>query len=123
MPDVDEAVPAFLKKEIRFANGQTYMLQRALNDYRSCHDGTPQEARIVFICTLVDDSSSKKDFIMKIKVQSVSRSLQTSHLFANLPEDCQQLIKHRTKGQAQPQPKSLRLSEYFETPKLHLRRN
>ena len=69
MAELETEVPAFLEKEIAFDNGHVYQLQRPLTNFRSCHDGYPQEARMVFICTRKDTPPSEEEFIMKIKVQ------------------------------------------------------
>jgi hypothetical protein len=70
MADIDEPIPVFIKKEIKFPDGHIYQLQRPLTNYRSCHDGTPQEARMVFICTRSSLATPDEEFVMKIKVQS-----------------------------------------------------
>ncbi|KAK5941244.1 hypothetical protein PMZ80_006521 [Knufia obscura] len=65
----EEAVPIFLDKHVNFPNGRIYELLQPLTNYRSCHDGTPQEARIVFLCKETEPQPLQDDFVMKIKVQ------------------------------------------------------
>lgn len=65
----DEPVPDFIPQTVTFASGEVFELVKPLTNYRSCHDGTPFEARIVFICRRVSDEASAEELIMKVKVQ------------------------------------------------------
>ena len=67
----DEPVPLFIDSTVTFGSGESYELLKPLTNYRSCHDGTPFEARIVFVCRLLSDLAQGEEFIMKVKVQSV----------------------------------------------------
>lgn len=69
MAEVDEPIPAFLKEKIAFPDGQTYQLRRPLTNYRSCHDGEPQEARMVFFCRRIEPSDTEEEYVIKVKVQ------------------------------------------------------
>lgn len=67
-----EAVPSFIDKTVNFPDGSSFRLGKALTNYRSCHDGVPAEARMVFICTRNTDRASDamlEEFVMKVKVQ------------------------------------------------------
>lgn len=67
-----EAIPSFIEKTVNFSDGSTFRLGRPLTNYRSCHDGVPAEARMVFICTRDNDRASgttPEEFVMKVKVQ------------------------------------------------------
>lgn len=66
-----ESVPAFLDKRVEFPDGQSYELLQPLTNYRSCHDGTPQEARMVFLCKQIGPLASEVEFVVKVKVQWV----------------------------------------------------
>lgn len=65
----DEPVPEFVPRQVTFSSGDTFELVKPLTNYRSCHDGTPFEARIVFTCRRVSDEASTEDLIMKVKFQ------------------------------------------------------
>lgn len=69
MGAAEEAIPDFVEPRITFSSGQTYEILEPLNDYRSCHDGTPQEARMVFTCRRVGSEPSSEVLIMKTKTQ------------------------------------------------------
>jgi len=67
-------IPHFLGnlKVVDFPEGESYELLQPLTNFRHCQDGTPAEARIVFICRQLGSHSqqpSKDEFVMKIKVQ------------------------------------------------------
>ena len=65
----DEPVPEFIPQTVTFSSGETFELVEALTNYRSCHDGTPFEARIVFRCRRTSEETSNEELIMKVKVQ------------------------------------------------------
>jgi hypothetical protein len=72
MEGADGAIPAFLAKVVDFSEGISYELLQPLTNFRHCHDGTPAEARIVFLCRQLGPDSqqpSNNEFVMKIKVQ------------------------------------------------------
>ncbi|KAK6365052.1 uncharacterized protein PV06_09643 [Exophiala oligosperma] len=63
-------IPSFIDKVISFDDGVSYELLRPLTTYRQCHDGTPPESRMVFICKQIDpDDNSSEEYIMKIKIR------------------------------------------------------
>ncbi|KAJ9651315.1 hypothetical protein H2198_009409 [Neophaeococcomyces mojaviensis] len=62
-----EPIPAFLdNKTVDFPDGTCYVLLDPLTNYRSCHDGTPSESRMVFACK---SAANDEEYIMKVKVQ------------------------------------------------------
>jgi hypothetical protein len=70
MEDHPPIIPNYLNKVVVFPDGSSYELLKPLATYRSCHDGTPAEARIVLTCRRTDnDSSSQDEYVMKIKIQ------------------------------------------------------
>lgn len=64
---IANATAAFLPKNITTSDGGVFQLKRAITDYRSCHDGSPKEARILFVCKQKQFEAT--EFIVKIKVQ------------------------------------------------------
>jgi len=66
-----QASPEFLDKIVHFPDGASYNLLRPLTDYRACHDGTPLEARILYICRR-SDSDGDEEYVVKVKVQYVA---------------------------------------------------
>lgn len=64
----ERSVPAFLDPTVEFPGGTTYELLDPLTNYRSCHDGTPLEARMVFLAARTSPQTSET-FIIKVKVQ------------------------------------------------------
>ncbi|KIW91979.1 uncharacterized protein Z519_06961 [Cladophialophora bantiana CBS 173.52] len=70
MEEAAPILPGYLDKIVDFADGNAYELLKPLATYRSCHDGTPAEARIVLTCRRREgDSSSLDEYVMKIKIQ------------------------------------------------------
>jgi hypothetical protein len=70
MGDSPPLVPNYIDKIISFADGSSYELLTPLATYRSCHDGTPAEARVVLTCRRTDgDSFPGAEYVMKIKIQ------------------------------------------------------
>jgi len=69
MADSIEPLPAFLDTHVQLPDGRSYELLQPLTNYRSCHDGTPQEARMVFICKQRGSQLLAEEFVMKVKVQ------------------------------------------------------
>ncbi len=69
-------LPSFLDPVVDFPDGVCYELAKPLATYRSCQDGTPFEARMVFTCrrrgggrTSSSGRGTDEEFVMKIKVQ------------------------------------------------------
>jgi hypothetical protein len=82
----DGSCPDFIPKVIEFPGGVSYELTQPLTNFKSCHDGTPAESRIVFICRQINQGTSKDDgreFVVKIKVQ-------ISHNYLNTPQEPQE---------------------------------
>ena len=79
MEDIDGLPLPFLTKIIDFPDGITYELLKPITNFKSCHDGTPAEARILFTCRQTSQSSSPMashseseehpEYIVKIKAQ------------------------------------------------------
>jgi len=70
MGDNSPLVPGYIDNIVKFPDGTSYQLLASLATYRSCHDGTPAEARIVLTCRPTEaDSSSRNELVMKIKIQ------------------------------------------------------
>ena len=74
MEDVDGLALPFLTKIVDFPEGVSYELLKPLTNFKSCHDGTPAEARILFTCRRLSSASeaepdSDQEFIVKVKVQ------------------------------------------------------
>lgn len=87
MAQPEERFPVFLEKAVLFPDGTSYELLKPLTNFRSCHDGTPAEARIVFTCRRTDQNSVQQrhqngdlgedQFVMKVKVQYLENSSPT----------------------------------------------
>jgi hypothetical protein len=80
MGSTDGSCPEFIAKVIEFPGGISYQLSQPLTNFKSCHDGTPAESRIVFICKQVQSDQSgdhEKEFVVKIKVQISHNYLNT----------------------------------------------
>ena len=72
MEDTEGLPLPFLPRTIHFPNhnNTSYDLLKPLTNFKSCHDGTPPEARILFTCRPTSPiSSSPETCIVKIKVQ------------------------------------------------------
>lgn len=72
MGEVEQPLPPFLTRKLDFSDGSAYELLRPLTSLRSCHDGTPRESRIVFICRRIEpklQDNQSQEFVAKIKVQ------------------------------------------------------
>lgn len=82
--DIEGTPLPFLSNIIHFpTENLSFELLKPVTNFKSCHDGTPSEARVVFTCRKVQsgttsvagsESEGKQDdgaeeFIMKIKVQ------------------------------------------------------
>lgn len=64
----ERTIPDFIDLTVDFPDGITYQLTEPLTNYRSCHDGTPLEARMVFLANRVTPPSPEQ-FVVKVKVQ------------------------------------------------------
>jgi len=72
MEEADPTLPPYLDKVVEFADGNAYELLNSLATYRSCHDGTPAEARMVLTCRHCQGNSPSEDeYVVKIKIQYV----------------------------------------------------
>lgn len=70
----DKTIPDFIDLIIDFPDtNRTFELQSPLTNFRSCHDGTPPESRIVFLARQSTPPSTD-EFVIKIKVQRPSES-------------------------------------------------
>ena len=76
MEDIDGLALPFLSRTVNFPEDVSYELLNPLTNFKSCHDGTPVEARILFACRQSSSSGSTSqtvtnddERIMKIKVQ------------------------------------------------------
>ena len=74
MEDSEGLSLPFLTKSTDFPGGVTYQLLQPLTNFKSCHDGTPAESRVVFSCRRLSSSSQQngdggEEYIMKVKVQ------------------------------------------------------
>lgn len=68
----DGSCPEFIPKVIQFPGEISYELSQPLTEFKSCHDGTPAESRIVFTCKQNKPGQSddgREEFVVKIKVQ------------------------------------------------------
>ncbi|OCT49265.1 hypothetical protein CLCR_05088 [Cladophialophora carrionii] len=73
MGDSPPVVPGYIDKILKFPDGSSYELLRPLATYRSCHDGTPAEARIVLTCQRTEaDSASTDEYVVKIKIHTTT---------------------------------------------------
>ena len=68
MEDTEGLPLPFLSKTLHFPD-HNYELLKPLTNFKSCHDGTPPEARILFTCRPTSPSSKSETCIVKIKVQ------------------------------------------------------
>jgi hypothetical protein len=68
MTDVTASFPEFLDKVVDFPNGISYNLLHPLTEYKTCHQGTPLEACVVYTCTQLE-SEIVTEYVMKVKVQ------------------------------------------------------
>jgi hypothetical protein len=81
MEDSPPIVPGYIDKIVKFTDGSSYELLKPLATYRSCHDGTPAEARIVLTCRRTEaDTSSTDEYVVKIKIQYCELSASFSPL-------------------------------------------
>ncbi|KAK5087852.1 hypothetical protein LTS08_008375 [Lithohypha guttulata] len=69
MAGAEEPVPDFIEQTITFQDGQSFEILKPLTNYRSCHDGTPKEARMVFTCRRISPDASTEEYVMKVKTQ------------------------------------------------------
>jgi len=70
MGDNALSIPSYIDSIIGFPDDTSYELLGLLATYRSCHDGTPAEARIVLTCTRKgQDASTVGEYVVKIKIQ------------------------------------------------------
>ena len=73
MGDSPPSVPSYIDNVVDFSDGTSYKILKPLATYRSCHDGTPAEARIVLTCQACQrserDASPNGEYVMKIKIQ------------------------------------------------------
>jgi hypothetical protein len=71
MEDIDGLPLPFLPSTISLRNNITYTLLKPLTNFKSCHDGTPSEARILFTCrqSTAPANTPDNELIVKIKVQ------------------------------------------------------
>lgn len=75
MEDIDGQPLPFLGRIVEYQEGISYELLKPLTNFKSCHDGTPAEARILFTCRRLSPPSTSaqannsEEYIMKIKVQ------------------------------------------------------
>jgi hypothetical protein len=70
MGDAPPLIPKYIGEVIEFPDGTAYELVNPLATYRSCHDGTPTEARIVLTCRRDGNGGpSDGEYVMKIKIQ------------------------------------------------------
>jgi hypothetical protein len=60
--------PEFLDKVVDFPDGTSYDLLYPLTTYKTCHQGTPLEACVVYTCKQLDKETSQ-EYVMKVKVQ------------------------------------------------------
>ena len=65
------ALPKFLDPTVEI-DGVTYELLDPITELRSCHDGTPAESRILFICRQTAPEGKAEEAVLKVKVQYVS---------------------------------------------------
>ncbi|OAL25066.1 hypothetical protein AYO22_04943 [Fonsecaea multimorphosa] len=81
MEEAAPILPSYLDKVVEFADGNAYELLKPLATYRSCHDGTPAEARIVLTCRRRHGNSSSEDeYVIKIKIHpEIGPSTTTAH--------------------------------------------
>ncbi|QIW97964.1 hypothetical protein AMS68_003482 [Peltaster fructicola] len=59
-------VAAFLPCDVTLADIRNYELHTAITDCRECHDGSPKEARILFVCR---ETGTKEESVVKVKIQ------------------------------------------------------
>ncbi|KIW83504.1 hypothetical protein Z517_02749 [Fonsecaea pedrosoi CBS 271.37] len=70
MAEAAPVLPCYIDKVVEFPDGTAFELLKPLATYRSCHDGTPAEARIVLTCRPCSgDCSPVDEYVMKIKIQ------------------------------------------------------
>lgn len=64
----DKTVPDFIDRIVQFPDNKTFELTEPLTNFRSCHDGTPAESRMVFLANQIEPPSPEQ-FVVKVKVQ------------------------------------------------------
>jgi len=80
MGSADASLPEFVDKVILLPDGSSYELLQPLTNFKSCHDGTPAESRIVYTCKQIRPETSGvglEEFVVKIKVQEPRNYLNT----------------------------------------------
>jgi hypothetical protein len=65
-----ERLPKFLSKSLNLQD-ETYEILSPITELRSCHDGTPAESRILFLCRRTHPTNSEEELVLKVKVQYV----------------------------------------------------
>jgi hypothetical protein len=68
--EMTQRLPQFLEKSINVQNA-TYEILSPITELRSCHDGTPAESRILFMCRRTAPTPDDVEVVLKVKVQYV----------------------------------------------------
>jgi len=67
-------IPPYIDRIIEFDDGKSYELLQPLTTFRHCHDGTPPEARMVFICRLREQADAgTQEYVVKVKIRVPAR--------------------------------------------------
>ncbi|OAL37465.1 hypothetical protein AYO20_03314 [Fonsecaea nubica] len=90
MAEAAPVLPCYIDKVVEFPDGTAFELLKPLATYRSCHDGTPAEARVVLTCRPCSgDCSPVDEYVMKIKIHTTTaHELQALEKFRDTDSAC-----------------------------------
>ncbi|KAF2717020.1 hypothetical protein K431DRAFT_167118 [Polychaeton citri CBS 116435] len=73
---------------VTLSNGQSFETLEPITDFRQCHDGSPAEARILFLCRQVKpEIHAGREAVLKVKVQVYHDSRPMSQAPSRNPSD------------------------------------
>ncbi|KAK5306451.1 hypothetical protein LTR99_002142 [Exophiala xenobiotica] len=81
-------IPPYIDRIVDFDDGKSYELLQPLTTFRHCHDGTPPEARMVFVCRqrARADVGGTQEYVVKVKIRVPARGGQGDDSEAQAPE-------------------------------------
>ncbi|KAK7894109.1 hypothetical protein LTR67_006811 [Exophiala xenobiotica] len=81
-------IPPYIDRIVDFDDGKSYELLQPLTTFRHCHDGTPPEARMVFVCRqrARADVGGTQEYVVKVKIRVPTRGGQGDDSEAQAPE-------------------------------------
>lgn len=81
-------IPPYIDRIVDFDDGKSYELLQPLTTFRHCHDGTPPEARMVFVCRqrARADVGGTQEYVVKVKIRVPARGGQGDDSEAQVSE-------------------------------------